>query len=72
MKRDIMIAIDPGNEQTGWVVYDVSEKVLIYKNKEVNSDMFKKVEEILFRKQCCKGRYRISKLIWNAGRTNTI
>ena len=31
MKRDIMIAIDPGNEQTGWVVYDVSEKVLIYK-----------------------------------------
>ena len=47
MKKDIIIAFDPGNEQTGWVVVLADNSKLLYKNKELNSECLKKLNIFL-------------------------
>ena len=47
MKREIYIAIDPGNEQTGWVVALKDNSKLIYKNKDNNTVLYKKISYFL-------------------------
>lgn len=44
MIEEVIISYDCGNEETGWVVYNVNTKKLLYKNKEKNEEMFKKTE----------------------------
>ena len=34
--KEVIICFDPGNELTGWCVYGVQEKILLYKHKENN------------------------------------
>lgn len=45
MKENIIIAYDPGNEQTGWVVALEDNSKLIYKNKDLNTICFQKTKE---------------------------
>ena len=42
MKQNVIIAYDPGNEQTGWVVALEDNSKLIYKNKDLNTICLKK------------------------------
>ena len=42
MKKEVIICFDPGNELTGWCVYDIKEKILLYKHKERNTDVLVK------------------------------
>ena len=53
--KEVIICFDPGNELTGWCVYGVQEKILLYKHKENNLDVLKKFE--LFSK-----KYKILKV----------
>lgn len=47
MRQDIIIAFDPGNEQTGWVVVLADNSKLLYKNKENNSECLTKLSIFL-------------------------
>lgn len=42
-KQKIIIAFDPGNEQTGWVVALADNSKLLYKNKEDNREVYNKL-----------------------------
>lgn len=50
-KRKIFIAIDPGNEESGWVVALKDNSKLIYKNKDKNSILYKKFKEFIENEQ---------------------
>lgn len=50
-KRKIFIAIDPGNEESGWVVALKDNNRLIYKNKDKNSILYKKFKEFIKNEQ---------------------
>ena len=47
MKQNVIIAYDPGNEQTGWVVSLEDNSKLIYKNKDLNTICFEKTKEFV-------------------------
>lgn len=48
---NIILAFDPGNEETGWVISLEDNSKLIYKNKEKNFDCYNKVKEFLKNKE---------------------
>lgn len=50
-KRKIFIAIDPGNEESGWVVALKDNSKLIYKNKDKNLILYKKFKEFIKNEQ---------------------
>ncbi|QIG64795.1 hypothetical protein SJC03_117 [Bacteroides phage SJC03] len=50
-KRNVILAYDPGNEQTGWIVVLEDNSKLIYKNKDNNSDCYLKTIEFLNNKE---------------------
>ena len=44
-KKNVIIAYDPGNEQTGWVVTLEDNSKLVYKNKDLNTICLEKTKE---------------------------
>lgn len=50
-KRKVFIAIDPGNEESGWVVALKDNSKLIYKNKDKNTILYKKFQEFIKNEQ---------------------
>jgi len=43
-KKEVVIGFDPGNECTGWCVWDVKDKIFLYKHKILNGDVIQKIE----------------------------